>query len=92
MADTMRCPDSSNPVLDEKREINPNGIKGSDLKDQTGMMGPHPFLYCDNCGQECSANAGDYWDRKDEVFECCGESMRLVRKIITLVDVDLETE
>jgi hypothetical protein len=83
---TLRCPESK-PVVEPV--VNPNGIRISDLKDQIGSVGPFPFLYCDNCGAECSANAGDYWAdvKRDTVFSCCDENMRLVRKIVTYVDV-----
>lgn len=84
---TMRCPESK-PVVETV--VNPNGVRVSDLKDQTGFIGPHPFLYCDICCAECSANAGDYWDvKRDTVFSCCGENMRLVRKVVTFVDVSV---
>lgn len=56
-------------------------VQVKDLKDQIGMTTPRPFLYCDICGNECSANAGDYWNfAKDYKFICCGESMKLVIK------------
>ena len=54
-------------------------VKVKDLKNQTGVSGPHPFLYCLICGSEFSANAGDYWDTKPEhVFRCCEDDMLLV--------------
>ena len=38
------------------------------------------FIGCPVCGVECSATPGDYWDRKDENFECCGEPSGLFLK------------
>ena len=65
-------------------------IKVSDLQDQTGKSGPHPFLYCEVCDAEFSANKGDYFMHPDDhVFEHCGERMRLVRRAVKLIDVDL---
>jgi len=56
-------------------------VRVRDLKDQIGTSGPRPFLYCETCGEESSANAGDYFmARPDTVFKCCGEPMRLVTK------------
>lgn len=55
------------------------------LKDQTGMLGHRPFLYCECCGAERSANAGDYFMLPDShVFLCCCQPMRLAiaRRII----------
>jgi hypothetical protein len=63
-------------------------IKVSDLKNQTAVPGPHPSLYCDCCGSQYSANKGDYFNHpEDYTFTCCGENMRLVKKITTFVDV-----
>jgi hypothetical protein len=57
-----------------------------DLPDLLGMT-ISPFLYCEICGGQYSANAGDYWDRpKDQVMACCGEPMRLVVKQVKFVD------
>ena len=47
-----------------------------DLKDQIGMQGVKDILLCQSCGNECSANAGDYWNRPKNVIiscECGGE-------------------
>jgi hypothetical protein len=50
-----------------------------DLKNQTGTKGERPQLYCEECGAEFSANAGDYWNApKDHVFTCCEQPMQLV--------------
>lgn len=49
------------------------------LKNQTGVAGPHPVMWCPRCGAEYSANKGDYWDvRADHKFTCCGRTMELV--------------
>lgn len=51
------------------------------LQDQLGMAGPRPFLYCDECGQESSAHAGDYFNVPDDyIFRCCGQNMRFVTR------------
>jgi hypothetical protein len=72
----------------------------ADLKDDYGAS--RVFLYCDVCGEECSAFKGDYWDRSaDKPFTCghgAGDSeatfgeeppvlMRLVRRETRLVGV-----
>jgi hypothetical protein len=44
-----------------------SGVTVSDLR--PGQA--YGFLYCDVCGQECSADAGDYWNLPaDYVFAC----------------------
>lgn len=59
-----------------------------DLVDQIGMVGPRPLLYCWQCGAECSANAGDYWDApKDVPLLCCGQLMQLVTKRVIYEEV-----
>lgn len=64
-------------------------IKVKDLKDQTGMSSPRPFLFCPICGVECSANKSDYFMAHPEtVFACCGEPMRRVTKQTRYVDVE----
>lgn len=57
-----------------------SGITVTDLPSLTGSgANPTPFLYCEGCGSHYSANADDYfWKPADDVFECCGEPMRLV--------------
>jgi hypothetical protein len=69
------------------------GVTVADLK--PGQA--YGFFYCDVCGQECSADAGDYWNLPaDYVFTCGhggeypdhGETpMRLVRRETRLVGV-----
>lgn len=55
-----------------------------DLKDQIGAPYPRPLMYCHTCGEEYSANRGDYFAANpDTVLTCCGEPMRLaVRKAV----------
>jgi len=54
-------------------------IRKLDLKDQTGTRGPRPFFLCPKCGNEYSANRGDYFNVPDNhVFKCCGVNSRLV--------------
>ena len=54
-------------------------VRVSDLRDQIGSQGPRPFLKCFVCGNESSANAGDYFMAPpDHVFRCCDRNMKLV--------------
>ena len=56
----------------------------------TGAMGERPFLLCDECFAQSSADAGDYWNAPAGfVFQHCGQPMRLVRKEVRFVDVKL---
>lgn len=56
-------------------------VQVKDLKEQVGILGSRPILYCGICGNEFSANAGDYWNAKpDHVFRCCGANIILVIK------------
>jgi len=72
-----------------KEIVSARAITVADLKDHKGC-GPHPFLYCEFCGAEWSANKGDYFTHPlDYVFTCCDENMRLVRKVVTYEDVKL---
>jgi hypothetical protein len=51
--------------------------------------GPTPFLKCDECYGEYSANRGDYWNvAKAHVMTCCGEPMRLMTKRTLYVEVN----
>jgi hypothetical protein len=70
------------------------GVTVADLK--PGQA--YGFLYCDVCGQECSADKSDYWNHPlDYVFTCDHGGaweeygpelpMRLVRRETRLVDV-----
>jgi hypothetical protein len=63
-------------------------ITVKDLPDLTGTdTQPEPFLYCEACGTHCSANVNDYFCKPaDDVFECCGEPMRLVTAKTTYTD------
>ncbi len=54
-------------------------ITVADLKNQTGISGPRPVLYCAVCGETSSANAGDYFmNSPDYVFRCHNRNMALV--------------
>jgi len=58
-------------------------VQVKDLKEQIGMNGPRPILYCNVCGAQYSANAGDYWNRPGNTeLLCCDEPMQLVIKKI----------
>jgi hypothetical protein len=67
------------------------GVTVADLK--PGQA--YGFLYCDVCGQECSADAGDYWNLPSDYVFTCGHGeneghdypMRLVRRETRLVGV-----
>lgn len=64
-------------------------ITVADLEDQTGTSG-RSILYCECCGSECSANAGDYFMHSgDYMFECCELPMKLVRKSVVYNEVEL---
>lgn len=59
-----------------------------DLKDQIGTSGPRPDLYCAACGNEYSANAGDYFNHPfNHVFVCCDEPMKLCVRRVTHEEV-----
>lgn len=50
----------------------------ANLVDQTGMLGPRSIMHCAVCGQNYSANRGDYFmAAEDHVFEHCGQPMLL---------------
>ena len=54
-----------------------------------------PILYCSSCGDEASADPGDYWNvRHDRPIICgnCGDPMRLVDKRTVYEDVVLPTK
>jgi hypothetical protein len=74
-----------------KKEDDMDGriIMVKDLRDQIGMAGQRPFLYCAACGEQASANKGDYFSLPPRyVFAHCGEPMRLVTSRTVLTDVD----
>jgi hypothetical protein len=56
----------------------------ADLKEQTGVPGPHPNLVCECCGAEYSANKGDYFMHPPTYpFFCCDRPMILaIRRTI----------
>jgi hypothetical protein len=67
-----------------------NEVRVSDLKDQIGTPGPHPFLYCAICAATYSANKGDYFMHPaDYVFTCCEENMKLYTSRMVYEEVDL---
>lgn len=73
-------------MFDAKRPRKP--IKVSDLFDHTLIKAPfpRPLLLCTKCGEENSANAGDYWNANpDHVFKYCRRNMVLVTKRVTYV-------
>ena len=63
-------------------------ITVKELPDTIGTdIHPRPFLYCEICDGHYSADVGDYfWKPADDVFECCGEPMRLVTSTTTYTD------
>lgn len=62
----------------------------ADLPDLLGSHLP-VFLLCDECFEQNSAHAGDYWDRpKDSIFTHCGKPMRLVKKETRFIDVSFK--
>ena len=63
-------------------------ITVADLKDQTDV-GPHPILYCRDCGSEYSANRADYsFYRLDTYpFFCCDLPMILIIKKTIIEEV-----
>ena len=64
-------------------------IFAANLKDQTGVPGPHPILYCEYCGSETSANKGDYFYlTPDYSFVCCEQPMTLAIKRVTYEKVN----
>lgn len=59
--------------------------KVSDLKDQTGTN-DNSILHCECCGDDYSANKGDYFlYPADHVFTCCGEEMILATRVVSYV-------
>jgi hypothetical protein len=64
-------------------------ITVADLKDQTTIPGPHPFLKCFECGCESSANKSDYFWAKDTLpFFHCDQPMQLVSKRVVYQEVE----
>jgi hypothetical protein len=57
-------------------------VRVKDLKDQIGTN-DRSLLLCPKCGEENSANAGDYFMADPEaIFKHCGVNMQLVTKRI----------
>ena len=60
-------------------------MRVSKLRDQLNTPYPRPFLVCQECDAEWSANRGDYWNLPDDdVLTCCDKPLRRVRRIETL--------
>ena len=61
-------------------------MRYGELKNQTGTQGPRSLLWCEECGTEYSADAGDYfWADKSAEIRCeCGALMLQVLKTTTL--------
>jgi hypothetical protein len=52
------------------------------LKDQITDKSDHRIMLCPLCGEESSANKGDYFMLpEDHKFQCCGQTMELVTKV-----------
>lgn len=59
-----------------------------DLRDQTGMDFPRPFLHCSQCDAEFSANKGDYFYRHpSEIIRCgsCDNPLTRVKRHTRLI-------
>ena len=78
-------------------------LRVKDLQNQIGTKEPHPLLYCYRCGNEYSANAGDYWAASpDTVLRCstpdaafggeCEMPLRLVTKRLIYTRVKHESQ
>jgi len=56
-------------------------LRVKDLKRYTGTKGERPFLLCDDCGGEYSAERGDYFNAPPGlILQCCERPMRRVFK------------
>ena len=61
-------------------------VRVKDLKNQTGInrnnvVINNPVLYCVQCGEAYSANAGDYWAMDPEtIFKHCKYNMVLATR------------
>lgn len=78
------------PQLSDSREV-----KQSDGS-VVHILNNNPFLYCDECGAEYSANRGDYWQVPDANPIVCHDPdhdpqpMRLVKRVTAVVDVEVD--
>ena len=55
--------------------------KVDNMVDQISHPENKAIMLCSICGNEYSANKGDYWLYKPNfIFTCCGTSMQLVTK------------
>jgi hypothetical protein len=58
-------------------------VKVKDLRDLTGVTDCRELLHCIACGEDNSANKGDYFACDPEmVFEHCGQNMVLATRSI----------
>lgn len=66
-------------------------ITVADLKDQFGTLSSQrPILKCFQCGNECSAHRGDYFNRPETYpFFCCDFPMKIVIKRTVYEEVEL---
>jgi len=66
-------------------------MKYSDLQDQIGQKGIRDILLCQDCGNECSANAADYWNRpQDSTISCeCGGEFIIGHFVRTFVEKEV---
>ena len=63
-------------------------ITVGDLRDQINLDGAREFLLCRVCGQEASANRGDYFMAGPESkLICCGQPLLLVRRRVIYDEV-----
>lgn len=85
-----RCPfEAFHTATPRAKKPKEETVTAGDLPDLTGhhLPGGDPFLLCERCWSQHSANSGDYWNLpSSHVFRCCGEPMRLVTKVVRFVD------
>ena len=77
-------------AVEAPKEEKPREVRVRDLKSYTGTAGPRPCLHCQICGDEVSADAGDYGYfngfMPDDVFTHCERPMVLVFKKTVYVE------
>ncbi len=68
-------------------------ITVADLKEQTDTPEPRPVLHCFACGEDFSANKGDYFNRPETYpFFCCDKPMELATKRVVYEPVPPSTK
>ena len=69
-------------------------VKIKDLKDQISTKNVRDVLWCPECGNEYSANAGDYWNCKaDKELICdCGEPFLLGHFVRQFIETKMEAK